>query len=645
MTWGDEQAWGGVAVLRDPASIRRRLQGWAWRICLAAWLALATVVTSVASATTVPSSLAPVPLTIDRAEAVRSDWNATTPPDTGWTPVTLMDHWNARWPGHDGVVWYRLRWQQGDASQPTALLVHYMCMTGAVYLNGSLIGRDPGLVEPLSRTWNKPQYYLLSAPLLRAGENTLLVRVSGLAAYQPGFGTVSVGDPGVLHAQYRSDHFRRYDIKLINLAMSVVLGGVFLLIWLLRRQDTVYGWFALTELCSALYGANFIAGSTWPFPGTDAWQAFNAAIYMAAGASYAMFLLRYGERSFPRLERAMWALCLLGMALALLLPAWMGPHRTSWIVIGAAFFYLSIGWFLQRAWRVRRIDDVVMASCVLVPVLASFYDFALFFGWVRGDTYLLSLTSVLTLIGVGFVLAYRFVAAMRRVEGFNAELQREVQSATRALADTLNQQHALQLAHSRAGERLQLVRDLHDGFGGTLVGAIAQLQQAPVDMPSAGVVDVLKEMRDDLRLVIDSTAREQADLAQLLAPLRHRTSQRLEAVGIDAHWQVDGIEGVELGPVRSLDLLRLLQEALTNVFKHSRAGRVSIRLARDQDRLHLRVEDDGQGLVQVTDGSSGGAGLASMRVRAHRLGGQLQLDQRDARTGGTVLQLEFPLHA
>lgn len=622
--------------------MRRRLRGWVWLMCLPGWLALATCMAS----STLASSPAPsAPLRIDRAEAVRSDWSAVAPPESGWTPVTLMDHWNARWPGYDGVVWYRLRWHQEDASQPTALLVDYMCMTGAVYLNGSLIGRDASLVEPLSRTWNKPQYYVVSAPLLRAGENTLLVRVSGLAAYQPGFGAVSVGDPGVLHAQYRSDHFRRYDIKLVNLAMSVVLGGVFLLIWLLRRQDTVYGWFALTEFCSALYGANFIAGSPWPFPGTDAWQAFNAAIYLAAGASYAMFLLRYGERRFPRLERVMWSLCLLGLALALLLPGWAGPHRTALILIGGAIFYLAIGWFLQRAWRVRRVDDGVMAACLLVPVLASFYDFALFFGWVRGDTYLLSLTSVLTLIGVGFVLAYRFVAAMRRVEGFNAELQREVQAATQALAETLNQQHALQLAHSRAGERLQLVRDLHDGFGGTLVGAIAQLQQAPGDMPRAGVVDVLKDMRDDLRLVIDSTAREQADLDGLLAPLRHRASQRLEAVGIDAHWQVEGLEDVELGPVRSLDLLRLLQEALTNVFKHSRARRVNIRMAKVHDRLQLRVEDDGQGLAHAAQASSGGAGLASMRIRAHRLGGQLRLDQRDPVAGGTVLQLDIPLHA
>ena len=602
------------------------------------WLLLLCVFWHATAFAQVASS--PATLTIDRAEAVRSGWSATQPPATGWTPVKLMDYWDARWPDHDGVVWYRLHWRQDDANRPTALLIDYLCMTGAVYVNGSLIGSDPSLVEPLSRTWNSPQYYLLSAPVLRQGENTLLVRVSGLKAYQPGFGTVSVGDPAVVHAQYRSDRFRRYDIKLINLAMSAVLGGMFLLIWLLRRQETVYGWFALSELAGSLYGVNFIATSTWPFSSTDGWQAFITAMYMAAGASYSMFLLRYCECRYPRLERTMGVLCLLGLMAALLAPGWMGPQRTPWIVLGGAFFYVGIGWFLVRAWRVRRVDYVVMAACVLAPVLVSFYDFALYFGWIRGDTYLLSLTSVLTLIGIGFVLAYRFVIAMRRMEGFNAELQREVDAATSNLADTLSRQHATELAHSRAGERLQLVRDLHDGFGGTLVGAITQLEQAPEDMPKAKVVDVLKEMRDDLRLVVDSTARDHSDLTAQLAPLRHRIVRLMEMADIDSRWQLEGLDGVELDTARSLDLLRLLQEALTNVFKHSGARRVDVRLARVDGQLQLRIEDDGQGITTQASTAAGGAGLASMRLRASRLGGQLRIDS-DAT--GTGLQLEFPL--
>ena len=150
---------------------------------------------------------------LEHAEAVRSGWDAQAPPSVGWVPVELMDVWTERWPDHDGVVWYRLRWNQDDAGAPVAMLVDYICMGGAVYLNGSLLASDASLVEPLSRGWVKPQYFLLDAPLLRAGENELLVRVSGLAAYQPGFGTVFVGEPALVRERYESGMFQRHDAR------------------------------------------------------------------------------------------------------------------------------------------------------------------------------------------------------------------------------------------------------------------------------------------------------------------------------------------------------------------------------------------------------------------------------------------------
>lgn len=609
----------------------------------AGWLLLALLMAGCAR--DVPLEVPAATVELTHAEAVRSGEDAATPPATGWTPVELVDYWDQRWPRHDGVVWYRLRWQQRDASRSAGLLVNYMSMTGAVYVNGSLIERAPRLVEPLSRTWVAPDYFLLSPPLLREGGNTLLLRVSGRSDYQPGAGTVVVGDPAAVRAEYRSERFRRHDIKLINVAMSAVLGVLFLMLWLLRRQDTVYGWFALSELTGALYGANFIATSTWPFPTTDGWAAFNAAMWVASGAGYTMFLLRFGERRHPRVERAMAAISAAALIAALLAPGWMGPHRTPWILAGVVFFYAGILWFMQHALRQRRVDYLVLAGCLVVPVLVSIHDLGAYLGWVHADTFLVSLTSVVSLVGIVFVVSYRFVNAMRRVEGFNTELQREVAAATGKLSATLNRQHALELSHSRAGERLQLVRDLHDGFGGTLVGAISRLEQAPDDMPRGQVVSVLKDMRDDLRLVIDTTAQEHADLAALVAPLRHRATRLLETAGIDAHWQVQGLDDLHLGSAHSLDLLRLLQEALTNVFKHSRARRVDVRVVRAGDVLEVQVRDDGRGLsADAAPGTvdGGGTGLASMRLRAQRLGGALQFASAGT---GTDLRLAFPLGA
>lgn len=588
-----------------------------------AWLL--TVLTLLAAGVVQARAAPPGTLRIERAEAAPAAWDATTPPVDGWVQVTLTDLWSTRWPHHDGVVWYRLHWHQASTDSPVGLLLDYVCLADAVYLNGSLIHRDPQLVEPLSRSWVRPQYFLIDRPLLRPGENTLLVRVSGLAAYQPGFGSVVVGNPRIVEKLFRQGMRWRYDLQLFDQAVGLVLGGLFGMFWLFRRQDAVYGWYALSALLFAGYGFNYIADSTWPFPGTNAWEAFNSALYVAAASCFAIFLLRYCQKHWPRMERVFWVGNGFSFAYALLLPASAGLQRGVLISIGGSLYYAAIFAFIVHAVRTRRVDQRVLAACLLVPVLTSGHDFLLFFGLIHSDTYLLALTSPLTLIGMGFVLAHRFAAAIRRAEGFNVELQREIEAATRNLSTTLAREHALALTNSRIGERLNLVRDLHDGFGGSLLGAIVALERSPTSADASRTIATLKELRDDLRLVIDTTTHEQdTDLAGLLAPLRHRWSQRLEAAGIDSHWRMGGLEGLHLGPARSLDLQRLLQETLTNVLKHSGASNVTIHLVRRENRLHLDVHDDGNGFGAAVTHDNG-TGLASLRTRAQRLGGDLLL--------------------
>ncbi|MBW8824018.1 MAG: ATP-binding protein [Xanthomonadales bacterium] len=593
-------------------------------------------------------------VTIDHAEAVRSDWNATQPPAAGWVPVKLMDEWNSHWPGYSGVVWYRIRWNQADTAAPIGLLLDYTCMAAEIRLNGSVIDRDASLVEPLSRKWHVPRYFVVQAPLLKQGQNELLVRVSGLSEYAPGFGAVSMGDPATLQAGFNDAVFIRRDMQVLDFAIGIVMASLFGLFWLLRRQDTTYGWYALSGLFGGLYGSNYIANSTWPFPTTNMWQSFIAACFVAMVVAHSIFLLRYCNRRWPRIERTALSCAVLALVLVPIIPDWMGPQRNTYLLPAIVFVYAVNLAFIVYALRNRRSDYLVLAACVSVPLAMSVHDLAVYLCWMKASTFLGALLSPLTILGMGFVLAYRFANTMKRVEGFNAELTHEVHAATSQLAQTMSQQHALELAHSRAGERLQLVRDLHDGFGGTLVGTIAELKQAPDDMPKARVIGILSEMREDLRLVIDSTAREHADLAELVIPLRHRASRLLEAADIEDHWTLEGLEGVDLGTARNLDLLRLLQEALTNVFKHSRARHVEVTLECTADSLRMQVRDDGIGIAVAvlnnrTAGQAepqktreGGTGMTSMRTRAQRLGAVFDIVRSEH---GTAINLLMPLMA
>ncbi|WP_329740563.1 sensor histidine kinase [Dyella sp. A6] len=577
--------------------------------------------------------------TLVRAEAVATGWYADAPPATGWVKVTLPELWTRRWPHHDGVVWYRLRWNQASTDQPIGLLLDYVCLADAVWVNGSLVHRDAHLVEPLSRRWITPQYFMLDKPLLRNGENTLLVRVSGLADYQPGFGTVELGPPRLVGAMYRREMFSRFYIHLFNFAISLVLGVLFMMFWLLRRKESLFGWYALTTLLGAGYAWNFVASGTWPFASTDAWEAMVTAMFCASGTTFCIFLLRFCGLRWRRTEYTLLAAGAFALVAALVAPHIVGPWRNVLVLPAIALDYTSTVIFIVYAVRTPRVDVRVVAVCLLVPLLVSVLDLFSFMQWANSSNYdLVALTSPLTLVGMGFAVAWRFSQAMRRVEGFNAELLREIDTATAQLSETLSREHALALTNTRIAERLNLVRDLHDGFGGSLVGAIAELEQQ--SSPEAGrMVTRLKELRDDLRLVIDTTMHDaQADLGHLLAPLRHRWSQRLLLADIDSCWRVDGLDACYLGPARSLDFMRFLQEALTNVFKHSGASTVTIEARRCDGFLQIDVRDDGRGFEQGAGRE--GAGLASMKARGTRLGGHLTIET--AARSGVSLQLSIP---
>jgi signal transduction histidine kinase len=578
-------------------------------------------------------------------EAARATgWDDTTPPDDGWTPVTLPDSWADRWPGFDGVVWYRLTWEQPAQVREVGLLLHYLNMAGEVSLNGTTISRDERLVEPLTRAWNVPRQWLLAPPLLKpGGTNTLVVRVSGLFAYQAGLGPVSLGTPAAMQAEYAREQLVRRDLQVLGLAVSAAVSAFFAALWLLRRRETAYGWFAVMSVLWLLFGYNQIATSPWPFAGNHSWQALNTSLFLAFSVSYIVFALRFCAWRMPRLEAAALLVALAGV-LDLWLTSGQGlpVHRAVWTLVGGLTIIAVNSASIVHALRHRASPMRSLAPFMAVSAATAAHDLLVFTQVIDSNIYYTTMSSYVLLLGMALTQAARFVKSLERIENFNTELIEEVNAAKSELAATLAQQHALELAHARIGERVNLASDLHDGLGGMLVGSIATLERRPENLSAPELLAMLKSLRDDLRLIIEATGRHDGARAfgELLAPLRHRTSQLLDANGIDCRWQVSNLETLELPPSQSLDLLRFLQEALTNVLKHSAGRRVDVAVMRDGAELQLSVRDDGRGFVVDGADKAAGSGLRSLRARARRLGAELQLQSRP---GETQLALRMPL--
>jgi len=157
----------------------------------------------------------------------------------------------------------------------------------------------------------------------------------------------------------------------------------------------------------------------------------------------------------------------------------------------------------------------------------------------------------------------------------------------------------------------------------------------------------------DLRLVIDSMDDIGGDLMLALGSWRERAMAQLRPHDIALEWRAVTPQGLpvhpELRPWHVIQIVRLLDEALTNAVKHANARRVTVRIETlaDTDGLDrgcITVEDDGKGFdVPPADGSAGIAkaarGLRNMRSRAARCGAELVLDSC---AQGTRVRLTLP---
>jgi signal transduction histidine kinase len=128
------------------------------------------------------------------------------------------------------------------------------------------------------------------------------------------------------------------------------------------------------------------------------------------------------------------------------------------------------------------------------------------------------------------------------------------------------------------------------------------------------------------------------DLGLALAVTRH-VQEFARLHGIIEDTRIEGLDSDAPSPIVQNTVYRVLQEALTNVARHARARRVSVRLVRDDTMVELRVRDDGAGFEPGADRR--GLGLQGMRERAALLGGAVQLESAPGK--GTMITARFPV--
>jgi signal transduction histidine kinase len=215
------------------------------------------------------------------------------------------------------------------------------------------------------------------------------------------------------------------------------------------------------------------------------------------------------------------------------------------------------------------------------------------------------------------------------------------------LSEELRQANA-QLLEARESERQRLRDDLHDGVLGALSGmkmklGVLEMQQSNHWQSSellSAIMRDLEHTQSDVRRLVNGLHASALETLGLHGALEQYVGSH---GGLRIELRTEGISPQALPLEVQAVALRIAQEAITNVIKHAQAKRCLVSIRLEATGLLLEIEDDGVGLPALLPS---GQGLRSMRERASRVGGLLEVGPgaRDAGRG-TRVRAQLPLQA
>lgn len=200
-------------------------------------------------------------------------------------------------------------------------------------------------------------------------------------------------------------------------------------------------------------------------------------------------------------------------------------------------------------------------------------------------------------------------------------------------------------------ERNRLARELHDSVKQQIfaIQTSAATAQARFEEDSAGAKEALDQIRraaraamTEMEVMLDQLRAAPLENVGLVEALKAQCEALGFRTGAHVQCEVGKLPPSEsMAPGAQQAIFRVAQEALANVARHARAGKVLVSLGAVNGRFQLRVEDDGTGFDQ--NQNARGLGLASMRERAEEFEGKLEVNSRPG--AGTSLCISIPYAA
>jgi signal transduction histidine kinase len=524
-----------------------------------------------------------------------------------------------------------------DQTIEQSLVVTGVGRDARIWINGNLL-REFDARAGFDST-SQPLLLPLQPGILHRGDNELLFQVrSGIGRYDRTYlGTILLGPDESL-----APAFERIRVLGVSGAQLAIIVGVAILLTLLpmallRRGEREHRWFALSVLCSLVY----IWNMGWPLRPLPAelWHILaHAALGLALWGMLRFSFIQAG--SSPDLRA--WVDRIMAISLAALLsrlisddwwPVTIGEaiYRSGLIVL---LIVLTVYW-----WRRRSQMPIArwLAAAAVLNIVLSVADSLRLWTALKGEIapYLVhwGILYMLVLLLIGQIK--RILEALHTAEHAQQQLSAALEQRSRELQHQFALRQQAEQARTLAEERQRIMRDMHDGVGGQLVALIGQADHGTLDEHKLKLQ--LRRSLDDLRLMIDSLDDACADLGVALGMLRQRLQSSLKDLPIAVHWQTAQLPDLApRAPDEVLQVLRIVQESITNALKHARCRKLEITADWNQGWLEICVQDDGIGLSET---AARGRGLPGMQLRASRIGATIEIADHPP---GTRVRLRMP---
>ena len=569
--------------------------------------------------------------------------SATFPIEGPTRQVTLPDDWARSWPGHDGVVWYRVQVERLGHLPPgelAALFIEHVCSNFEVYLNGQLVHSGGRMSMPYTHNCDQPQLVALPTALLRPGSNLIDLRVAGHALREVGsrwragsLSELAVGPQSELGDRYARQIALQVAAPQALSATLLLMGGFMFVLGFINRRESHLAYFGALSVAWALIDTRLWL-RTLPVSHSVAEFLVCTLLGVVTWAAV-QFLLRYAGERHRLVDIGMPLQCAL---LTLILLA-AGPWRlhlvaTGWGFVMALQVVAAAAWYLHRRRGSRGFWLMVML--LGAASLAGAIDFAAEWRGVRppaADLARLALPLCMVLLGLRLVQQHG--RARHQAEQMKTQLEQRVREATAEIEHNFRQLAELRVEQVTERERKRIAADLHDDLGAKLLTIVHTSE-------SERISTLAREALEEMRLSVRGLTGKPVRLADALGDWRAEVVSRLAQAGIEGDWEAPEDLPQTLSARAYVQTTRILREATSNIIKHSGATHCSVKAGLADGDFQLVVQDNGDGISDQIDGRlDRGHGLASMKNRAKALQGQCLVESGAGY--GTVIRLTLPL--